>query len=253
MEDLTGSFKQKLNHLYYQVNLRSSYKRNEKIFTVSDFSKKDILKKLPKVERNKIEVIYESAKDFPEAKTIDNIPSDYFLAPCLRDPRKSTEEVVLGFLQYKKQGGDKSLVLFGDEGYLLDIKKERGSIEDDLYENIFCVGRVSDSELRYLYENASAFYFCSKYEGFGLPILEAMRFSCPVVTTNSSSLPEVAGDAAYFIDLCSSYNFIDEITKSMFMINKELSDLLIDKGHINLMRFSWSSTADNLLNSIIRR
>jgi glycosyltransferase involved in cell wall biosynthesis len=111
------------------------------------------------------------------------------------------------------------------------------------------LGRVSDEELISLYQNAEAFVFPSLYEGFGIPLLEAQTCGCPVISSNAASMPEVLGDSAIYFNPTN----ISEIQDAMYQIidNKQLQNSLIDKGFLNINRFSWDKSADKLYNIIL--
>lgn len=112
--------------------------------------------------------------------------------------------------------------------------------------NIIIAGRVDDSELSAIYNKSSGLIFPSLYEGFGLPILEAQSFSCPVVTSNNSSMPEVAGEGALLVDASSS----DEICKAMHILSTcDVSDM-VDKGKTNMKKFSWDKASNETLDLI---
>ena len=104
--------------------------------------------------------------------------------------------------------------------------------------------QVSDAELAYLYQNAIAFVYPSLYEGFGLPILEAFDNQCPVICSNTSSLPEVGGDAALYFAPTAEKELIDQIMK---IINKpDLRNAMIKKGVERTKLFTWENTAKEI-------
>ncbi len=107
--------------------------------------------------------------------------------------------------------------------------------------NLRLLGYVSDSELKTLYENAMGFIFPSVYEGFGLPILEAMNCGCPVLCSNAASIPEVAGNAALYFDPFSSQELAEVIRD--FLDNPELRAKLILQGRVQASAFRWETTA----------
>ena len=112
-------------------------------------------------------------------------------------------------------------------------------------EDIVFTDFVPDDHLKALYSQAAIFIYVSFYEGFGLPILEAMQMGTPVVTSNVSSMPEVAGDAAILVD---PYN-PEEIAQAMFQImnSEDLRDTLIRKGYTRGQAFSWEKTANQTI------
>ena len=111
--------------------------------------------------------------------------------------------------------------------------------------NIKLLGRVSDNDLIRYYSNAVAFIFPSLYEGFGIPVLEAQACGCPVISSNSSSLPEILGDSALMCDPNNTNEFANAVLK--LVNHKSLKEILIDKGYENIKRFSWEKSAEKLL------
>jgi glycosyltransferase involved in cell wall biosynthesis len=107
-------------------------------------------------------------------------------------------------------------------------------------ESVYFAGRVPEAQLPSLYRSAEALVFASLYEGFGLPVLEAMACGTPVITSNTTALPEVAGDAAVLVDPTS----VDQIAEAMGRINRDssLRKSLRSKGLIQAKRYSWEST-----------
>ncbi|MBI2020069.1 glycosyltransferase family 4 protein, partial [Candidatus Daviesbacteria bacterium] len=140
-------------------------------------------------------------------------------------------------------GGELKLVIAGQKGWLFDeiykLPKKLG-IED----RVKFLGYVADEELPALYSGAQALVFPSLFEGFGLPILEAQASGCPVITSNISSMPDVAGKGAIYVD---PYN-TDDIVDAMIRVKgKEEREKLIKKGFENIKRFSWEKCAAQTL------
>ena len=115
-------------------------------------------------------------------------------------------------------------------------------------EDVIFTGRKSLEDLQVLYAAAQAFCFVPYFEGFGIPIIEAMRCGCPVITSNCTAMPEVAGEAGILVD---PYN-IEDIKNAMITIENDpkLRADLSEKGLIHAQKFNWKSTADTLWNSI---
>ncbi len=117
-------------------------------------------------------------------------------------------------------------------------------------ENVNTLGFISTDDLVSLYNQASVFVMPSIYEGFGLPILEAMQSGCPVITTKEASLPEVAGDAAFYVDAMSTINISDGISE--VFENTKLQGELSKKGFQQAKKFSWKKTADKTIEAYER-
>ena len=115
-------------------------------------------------------------------------------------------------------------------------------------EDVVFTGRKSLQELQLLYASAQAFCFVPYFEGFGIPIVEAMKCACPVITSNCTAMPEVAGEAALLVD---PFN-VEAIKNAMITIEKDpvLRAELSEKGLIHAQKFSWNSTANALWGSI---
>lgn len=109
-------------------------------------------------------------------------------------------------------------------------------------------GRLSDAELAWLYRHATALIFPSKYEGFGLPPLEAQSLGCAVVTSTAASLPEVVGDGGLYFDPEDSSTLLRELDR--LESDPELAKTLRDRGFANAQRYSWSKTASTILSSL---
>jgi glycosyltransferase involved in cell wall biosynthesis len=145
-------------------------------------------------------------------------PTPYLLSLCTLEPRKNIDHVIRAFVRLLHEGkaGDSRLVLAGTKGW--DVEKILKGIDADpiLASRIVTTGYVPDEELSPLYTGALVFVYMSRYEGFGLPPLEAMQCGTPVITSNTSSLPEVVGDAGITMDpadldgLCSALHQVME-------------------------------------------
>jgi glycosyltransferase involved in cell wall biosynthesis len=109
-------------------------------------------------------------------------------------------------------------------------------------------GRLSDAELAWLYRNAQALIFPSKYEGFGLPPLEAQSLGCVVVASNAASLPEVVGDGALYFDPDDPSTLLRELDR--LESDPQLAQSLRDRGYANARRYSWSKSASTILSTL---
>jgi len=239
--------------LYQLVNwTKYSAKQARKIFTISNFSRGDIIKIYGKKPEDvittylgikQIKDLRFKIKDMEELKKKFAINSGYILFVGTLQPRKNIEKLIEAFSKIK----DKKikLVIVGKKGWLWeDIvgAPQKYSVTD----RVKFLDFVEDEDLPSLYANALCFVLPSLYEGFGLPVLEAMQNGCPVITSNVSSLPEVGGDAALYFDPTSA----DDIAKAIdLVINDEgLRQQMIEKGKIQVKKFSWEKTARETLN-----
>jgi len=115
----------------------------------------------------------------------------------------------------------------------------------ELSNHVLILGYVSDKELAWLYRNCFCFVYPSLYEGFGLPVLEAMGQGAAVITSNATSLPEVAGDAAYYIDPFDEYSMTEALLK--LASDDAYREALREKAVIQAEKFSWEKSAEEVL------
>jgi len=219
-------------------------KKADKIIAISESTKRDIIDILD-IDPNKIEVIYlgssfERSVKSAEKQAYSNNP--YLLYVGRRDYYKNFEGMLRSIenilINYKIE-----LVCAGGGGF---SKEELLMINSlGLIDRVKYVS-IDDGVLKQLYEGAIAFIFPSMYEGFGIPILEAFANGCPCITSNMSSLPEVAGDAALYIEPTSK----DSINTCVERIINDngLRNLLIEKGYRQLESFSWNKTINQTVN-----
>lgn len=231
---------------------RSASKANH-IFTISNASKNDIMKEY-KIASNDITVTHLGIK---EAFVVDKekmkdilekfaIKGDYILFVGTIQPRKNITRLIEAFAKVLKSDGNENLtlVIVGKKGWLYEKILEAPSTYHVL-EHVKFLDFVSDEDLPVLYEQATCYVLPSLYEGFGLPVLEAMKYGCPVITSNVSSLPEAGGDAALYVD---PYNPDDIAEKILYLINHpKIRKEMITKGFEHIKQFSWEKTAKETL------
>ncbi|NRY60528.1 glycosyltransferase family 4 protein [Clostridium beijerinckii] len=240
------------NDIQYSVN------RADKIITVSESSKKDIIRFL-NIEESKIEVIYNGVeynkfnKSYSEEEKNRvryryGLPQNYILYMGTLEPRKNIESIIEAFSLLKKENAPNSknikLVIAGKKGWLFERilnLVDKLNLKDD----VIFTDYIDENDKSIIYNMASLFVFPSLYEGFGIPVLEAMASSVPVITSNVSSLPEVAGDAAILVEAKD----IKSIAKYMgkVLVDKELRNNLIKNGHEQAKKFTWESSAEKLI------
>lgn len=246
------------NRKYYRYYFPRFAKKARRIGTVSSYSKADIASTFG-VEEDKIDVVYCGINSFFKPLDIAEISAirnqytsgePYFLFVGALSPRKNVRGLLQAFELFKKETFSRyKLVIAGSElyrsGELLDYKKAMTYGEDVIF-----TGRLSDSALNDIYGAAHTFVFVPFFEGFGIPIIEAMQCHVPVIASNVTSLPEVAGDAALFVDPAN----ITEVKNAMIRIynNDDLRNDLIKRGDIQKKLFSWEKTADLLWEGITK-
>ena len=218
-------------------------KRASHIIAVSQNTRKDLIKYL-KIPDGKMSVIYNGIdhsifKPY-EVKIFD---SPYILYVGSERPRKNLSRLFEAFAQLKGEFPELKLVKAGAAGrseqYRRNVMRKLASL--GITQDVIFVDPVSELELAHYYSSASLLAYPSLYEGFGLPPLEAMACGCPVVTSDTSSMPEVAGKAAIMVD---PYD-VDALAQAMkqVLIDDKLRDNMVGKGLEQAKGFSWEETA----------
>jgi len=231
----------------YKYLLPQVLKRTDQIIAVSKNTKKDILEYFPSL-KDQITIIYEAVdKSFRKIKNLEKTRRKYKLdLPFIfslgsLNPRKNLVTLIKAFSKLKTQGLKHKLVIGGREGWRFEniFQQARDLVKKG---EIIFTDFIPEEDLPYFYNLADLFVFPSLYEGFGIPILEAMACGCPVITSNISSMPEVAGRAALFINNPLD---VDEIASKItqVLINSNLKKGLIKKGFVQAVKFSWERTA----------
>lgn len=238
----------------YQLKNWTAYsvKNASKIFTISQASKDDIIKTY-RVRGEKVIVTYPGIKSegsskfkMQNSKVVDKygIKGEYVLFVGTLQPRKNIVRLIEAFSRIKK---DIELVIVGKKGWLYDEILESPK-KFNVSNKVKFLDFVPDEDLPEIYKKALCFVLPSLYEGFGLPVLEAMRYGCPVITSNVSSLPEAGGDAALYVDPLN----VNDIVKNLELIveDEELRKKLIKKGYEQVKKFSWEKTARETLEAL---
>jgi len=230
-----------------------SVKRSKRIFTISKSSKNDILKEY-KIDDSRVKVIYPGIKQdvldvnlFSMDKLSDkyNINSDFVLFVGTLQPRKNIVRLIQAFKKLNKPS--LKLVIVGKKGWLYDDILN-APLDLGIEDKVIFLDYVKDRDLPALYKNAKCFVLPSLYEGFGLPVLEAMKHGCPVVVSDISSLPEAGGDAALYFDPKDISDIAQKIDK--VLTDKEKRSDMIKKGYAQVKKFSWEKTAREALKYI---
>ena len=223
--------------------------KSDLIITISESAKNDIIENLG-VSEDKIEIVhpgidlenYSQKYEKEELERIRNkykLPSEYILYLGTIEPRKNIERTIKAFIKYKKEvKDDLKLVIAGGKGWKYDnIMKLIESMGTD----IILTGYIDEEDKIPIYKLAQIFAFPSLYEGFGMPVLEAMAGGVPVVTSNVSSLPEVAGDAAILVDPLNEDEIFEAYKK--ILSDKKLQLEMIEKGLEQAKKFEWKESA----------
>ncbi|MBS2910799.1 glycosyltransferase family 4 protein [Klebsiella pneumoniae] len=233
---------------FYKILTPKIIKKSLHVFTVSEFSKRE-LKEIYGINESNISVIKNAVQsNFEhcdnEDESVREKKDKYFLAVSSPAYHKNFARLVSAFVKFSKlYGYDINLKIVGK------AETNFKSISSDFNQDcVQYVGRVSDEELISLYKNALAFVFPSIYEGFGIPPLEAQACNCPVISSNSASMPEVLQNSALYFDPENENELITCLNN--IIINPELRDELIFLGRKNIERYSWSDSAIKLNNII---
>lgn len=247
------SLYQNLGWFYRRIDVPRILDKSRRIITVSNFEMENIISKL-NIPRERMAMIYNGYNDWfrpinncelPKAIRQMLTANDYFFFLGNTDPKKNTERTLVAYSKYLKQSEVKRKLLMAD----LDPDYLNGIIEhnhiENIRENIVMPGYIVNSDLPYIYNNAFAFLYTSLRESFGIPLLEAMACGTPVITSNTSSMPEIGGKDAILVNPESS----DEITAMMLRLETDQT-FYNEQKQIGLERaklFSWKKTAENLL------
>jgi glycosyltransferase involved in cell wall biosynthesis len=234
---------------YYHYFIPKFARLAKRIITVSEFSKQDIAQQY-NIPLDIIDVAYNGANEMFEPISADEkfkvkqeytMGCDYYIYIGVMVPRKNVALLLNAFSEYKKATGRKTkLVIVGEKMFLTkDIEHayDNSSFKSD----IIFTGRLGPDKLKYLMGAATCLMLVSYFEGFGIPIVEAMYADIPVITSNVTSMPEIAGDAAILVNPFS----IDSIKDAMIRIESDhlLRQQLIEKGRLRRQLFTWDKSA----------
>lgn len=234
-------------------------------FAISNQTRSDFIKLFQQIDPNKVEVIPLGTSNIfyhcndkniiSEVKSKYKIPENtkYVFSLCSLEPRKNLIFAAETFIKFINQYeiNDLYLVLGGGHwSEFLEVLKERISNIGQYQDKIIIIGYVDDADLAPLYSDAFCFIYPSLYEGFGLPILEAMKCGCPIISSNISSIPEVVSDAGILINPHNESELIDALYKyyydNSFRHTKSL------EGSIRSEKFHWKETTNVIIERIAR-
>ena len=243
-----------VQHLVNTMNAEEIYLTN------SAYTKNDFVQCRPDISNDHFHVVYhacsENFKRCVQESTIYNVKRKYGMTLdqryvfclCALEPRKNVIRIIKCFLQFVKKNNicDLVMVIGGSawNNFIPVIEKELGMLlGDSKYLNF--TGYIRDEDLPVLYSGAEWFVYTSQYEGFGVPPLEAMSCGCPVIVSNSASLPEVVGEAGLYVDWDNDKQHIDAYEKYYF--NEELRNENSKKGMNRAKQFSWRKSVEQIL------
>ena len=251
----SGTTYQKFGNAYRRMIVPQVIKKSRKIITVSHFEKNRIgeffgMKGDPRLTAvyNGVSEHFKPVSNQVELKRVKekyHLPGHFYFFLGNTDPKKNTKGTLKAFSDFLKQhGGDARLVMLDYD--LVELEKILAEIGDKtLIDKIVLTGYVVNTDLPAIYSLCTAFLYPSLRESFGIPMLEAMACGVPVITSNTSSMPEVSGDAALLINPYKPFEITEAMTR--LMSDKPLRETLVRKGIVQAAKFSWKSMAENVL------
>lgn len=246
------------DRLYYRKYFPLFAQKSNRISTVSEYSKSDLVSSYG-INPDKIDVVYNGVNELYSPLQQNEIDSTrksltggipYFVFVGSMHPRKNLSNLMLGFDQFRTKLNMKfKLVIVGEKMFMTgDIDKTYAGLLNK--DDVIFTGRLSPGNLMRVLGASAGLTFVPLFEGFGIPLLEAMRCGVPILTSNVTSLPEIAGDAAIYTDPSR----VEEIAQGMMKLatDLELVSRLVKAGHRRSQLFSWDKTAELFWNSVCR-
>lgn len=241
---------------YYNYYFPRFAKAASRIATVSEFSKQEISSHYH-INPNQIDVVYNGIHDFfhplsedekMATRTRYTAGSPYFVNVGALHPRKNIPALIEAFALFKKQQSNPCKLVLAGPSYWGTQIISRTIEKFGLKNEVLLTGHLQDEELNKVLASAEALTFVPYYEGFGIPLVEAMQTETPIITSDVSSLPEVAGEAALLVNPHSPENISNAMHK--VYTDKLLKQQLIEKGRTQKLLFSWDKSSDLLWKSI---
>jgi glycosyltransferase involved in cell wall biosynthesis len=252
---LLGNYYQNIGNIYRRLVLGRIVKKMKKVITVSHSEKSLILKHL-KIDASKLSVVYNAVnKVFKKMNTEEtsstqakyNLPKEFILFFGNSAQKKNSKETIKGYVKYCQSGNEPKLPLVIAGAFEEFLQKLLDDINPsaEIRKKIISVGHIPFSVQPAIYNLASLFLYPSLRESFGLPIVEAMACGTPVITSQISSMPEIAGNAAHLVDPHSENDIALGISK--ILLDEEYQKKLIRAGLERIKEFSWENAANELL------
>ncbi|OHE09013.1 MAG: hypothetical protein A2513_03280 [Sulfurimonas sp. RIFOXYD12_FULL_33_39] len=240
--DFTYEYFRKGLAKYVHVKQKAfAIKKSDAIICMSENTKKDLMKFYPQIQKSKIKVIYngvgcefkklQNKEEYLNAEFEILKDKNYIL--YIGDRRSSYKNFNIA-VEVLKELKEYSFVVAGAQKF----NKQENEIMESIKERVHYFDKIDAKKLNILYNNAFCLLYPSSYEGFGIPVVEAMKSGCPVVGTNISSIPEVAGNSGLLVDDIKTESFIKEIEK---LKNSTFRDELISKGFKQAEKFNWDN------------
>jgi len=241
---------------YFRTIVLPAAQRAEAIVAPSAFSAARLVAHFPSWSA-KLKVIYQGPKQLPEATALSSAgtivkeqlqDSPYFLHVGTFEKRKNIPFLLEGFARFSSQHSVKLLLIGLSTGKKNsdDTRQIQTTIEQyQLQDRVIVAGYLSDGDLAFFYRRASAYFFPSIYEGFGIPLLEAFIYGLPVAAANTTALPEIAGPAAMYFDPHDQASLI--ACMEQLYTNEALRKELIEKGYDRAKQFRWSESVEQFV------
>lgn len=245
----------KFSDLFFlKILIPMSLRRADKIIAVSEFTKNEI-EKYYKIAPEKIVVAYNAVGDnfseeispekMPGIREKYSLPEKFILYLGTMQPRKNLPILIEAFGKIRQKFPEIKLVLAGGKGHNYDTKIDTAIKETSLEESVIFLGFIDEEDKPTIYKLAEIFCFPSLYEGFGIPILEAMAIGTLVIASEIPPHKEIADDSVLFFDPKNSDDLAEKLTK--LLENTELKTALIKKGKERAQKFSWTKSAEKIL------
>lgn len=248
------------NTIRVKLFSKNACNKADKIITISEATKQDIID-IFGIDPRKIIVSYCGGLPVGYKKLVYNENIDvnpvlkfdekFFLFISTIEPRKNVISIVKAFEQFVDQtDSDMKLILAGRKGWNCD--EIYATIEASKYKNrIILPGYISENDKAFLLNKATAFVYPSLYEGFGIPILEAFEYGLPVLTANVSSMPEVGGNGALYIDDPMDTSALSQLMKRVVELTEYERQEIVNKMDVQLKKFSWEKNAEEMMEIVL--
>ncbi len=250
-----------IKKIYSLIVFRAATYISDKIITISDFSKKEIIKYTGitplkvitvhlGIDKSLFKLLHKSSLIGINEKY--NLPEKFILFVGNVKPHKNLIKLLESFLLASKDINNIGLVILGKkEGFITGDNKVFAEINSNAYltQNVHFTGYVQEADLPKIYNLASLFVFPSLYEGFGFPPIEAMSCGCPVICSNAASLPEICGDAVEYFNPNDSKDLALKIKN--VITNEKLKKELIIKGFLTANKYTWEISSHQFLNNLL--
>ncbi|HYX05478.1 MAG TPA: glycosyltransferase family 1 protein [Bacteroidales bacterium] len=238
--------------LYYRHYFPLFAQKATRIATVSEYSKNDIVNTY-RVSPDKIDVVYNGANELYSPLNEEEKTSvrheytaghEFFIFVGTLHPRKNVARLLKAYDMFRSKTDNSIKLLIVGEKMFMTGDIDRTFMEMQYRDDVIFTGRLNPDSLHRVMASALALTFVPLFEGFGIPILEAMYCDTPIISSNITSMPEITGDAGIYADPHST----DSISEAITAVWKDqgLRKNLIEKGRIQRQQFSWDKTADNL-------